>query len=144
MPGSPPHFRELLKLDHTQIHYDKTANLILLVRTSVPFESIASLDDVFERMHAAIVGIPKRKTLLLVDTREGILRNDPVFEERFHKHRNDFWQGFAKAGIWVKTATGKLQVMRQAKSDVREVAISMHLEELLEYLGLPKNYKIYE
>ncbi len=142
MSSSPSHLRELMRSDHIEIRYDKQYDLVIIVRTSHPFESIASLDECFERMRMAVAGIPKHKTLLLVDTRRGILRNDPVFEARFHELRNDFWLGYSKVGVWVKTAVGKLQVMRQAKSDLREIAISMHLAELLEYLGLPPDYRI--
>ena len=79
-------------------------------------DSIATLDSVDRSQHG-----------LLVDLRDGPLRNDPQFEGAFMTYSQRLYGEFAAIAVLAKTSVGKLQINRFAK--MSGIAMSLFDDE---------------
>jgi hypothetical protein len=103
--------------DHFVLHYDDARKVVLLTRTPTPF---ASLDDVAPCLRDIVTSlgrIARHECGIVIDTREGPVRNDPEFERVFAPQRKRVLAGFARAAVLVRTATGRLQAQRYTRAD---------------------------
>jgi hypothetical protein len=92
-------------------------HLVRVTRLSAPYDGIEQAESDMRAMidvgNARSLGTRK----LLLDLREGPMRNDEGFEEMLGRYRVHFFTRFAAVAILVKTAVGKLQVSRLAKNE---------------------------
>ncbi len=65
---------------------------------------------------------------LLVDLRDGPMRNDPAFEQVFRDRQRQLFGGFRRVALLVRTAVGALQINRQARAMGR-TAVVFHDEQ---------------
>jgi len=54
---------------------------------------------------------------LLIDLREGPLRNDPAFDAAVSEHRPRVFEGFHVGAVLVRTLSGKIQLSRHERVD---------------------------
>jgi hypothetical protein len=95
----------------------RAEGIVQVARTERPFSSIAELDEAHYELEAVLARLPRPQLAILVDLREAPSRNDPEFETAMGPHRKRMFEGFARRGVLVRTAAGKLQVQRHARSD---------------------------
>jgi hypothetical protein len=129
---------ELSRSDQFIARCDFRKRFVLLYRTNVPFNAVSDLDVAFAGLERGLAGVTKSAFGLLVDTRDGPVRNDPVFEVAFERHRRKLFAHFAKRAVLVRTAAGKLQVQRHAISDKLDVLVTDQEDQALAYLGVSR------
>ena len=133
--------RELIRLNHLWVRYDKLREVVVITRFALHWSSLGELHEAFDRIEQALAGIPKHRTILLVDSREAPMRNDPVFEAAFSERRRRINLGFKKIVVLVRTAVGRLQIQRHAKVDDIPTGVSTEIHEALDYLDLPRDFE---
>jgi hypothetical protein len=86
-------------------------------RTPVPTGSADDLKKTADAMLKAVGSVDRSHLGLLVDAREGPLRNDAEFESLVRPWQQAMIAGFARIAILVKTPAGKMQVERLLGGD---------------------------
>lgn len=113
---------------------DEALRLIRVTRTPVPYTSApeleASMRDFKELRRGDRAGYR-----LLLDVRDGPLRNDEDFESVMRRYRPELFEGFAGMAILVKTAIGKLQMARIQRDEGTARAVFTDEREALAYLN---------
>jgi hypothetical protein len=103
---------ELLRTPHWVVTIDDALHLVRVTRTNVPYVSVQEFEESILGF-ARIRTLAERKTMkLLLDLREGPMRNDDAFEESMDRVRREVFAGFLAVASLVRTAVGRLQVAR--------------------------------
>jgi len=102
---------------HFTVTWDGPSRLVTLTRTPTPFATLPEVDPCLTRVNAALADITRTDSAILIDTRQGPVRNDPCFEDAFAPGRKRILAGFARAAVLVRTATGRLQAQRYTRDD---------------------------
>ena len=116
------------------IERDPSNRIIIYRRTTLPFASTHEMASAFDAVRMAVADMPLHDWSLLIDTREGPMRNDDAFEAALRPFRQQFTQRFARTATLVKTAVGKLQVARYAREEHREPRTFLDEAEAIAYL----------
>lgn len=84
---------------------------------------VSSLEDLAAQNDLILASIAARHKDygLVVDLRQGPVRNDPQFEETMSQLRLGLFDGFARTAVLIESAIGVLQVNRLQRLDHREV-----------------------
>ena len=138
-PGTCDLLVLLAELRHYTLKIDRRCKLFFAQRKPVPFTSPAEIETCFGEIETYLAPIPRKRYVLLVDTRSAPLRNDPGFEALLETHRGKLLFGFAKNAALARTAAGRLQIERFARSDSRRVFVTREPAEAFEFLGIPKH-----
>jgi hypothetical protein len=104
--------------DYFHVFADDATRIIRLVRTPKSFPSAEAIQHTFAAVQRSLIGVPPDWSLL-IDVRDGPLRNDPEFEDFLGRVRGAIVARFAQTGVLVKSAVGRLQVERYAREDHR-------------------------
>jgi hypothetical protein len=91
---------------------DLGAAFFRLRRTPQPTVALDKLEEVMVSLERALAGVDRSHLGLLVDLREGPMRNDPEFERAAAPFQLRMLSGFRRVAVLVKTPVGKLQVRR--------------------------------
>lgn len=108
---------ELHACPHFIVLYDGMAKVVTLTRTPTPFAALSDVDPCLTKVNMSLVNLPRAECAILIDTRNGPVRNDPGFEDVFAPHRKRILEGFGRAAVLVRTATGRLQAQRYTRDD---------------------------
>ena len=85
---------------------------MILRRSSRPVIDDAEIVSFLDRLDL-LLPVLRRKTLgLLLDMREGPMRNDPEYEQRLHRSVVRLVAGFRRVAILMQTSVGLLQASR--------------------------------
>ena len=106
---------ELGRTPHWIVEHDVSRSFLRFRRNTVPF---ASKEEILAQFVDAvrILAAVDRSTLgLLLDMRDGPMRNDDVYEEALGGRETRFFAGFARFAALVRTQVGKLQVIRRTR-----------------------------
>lgn len=98
-------------------------SMLRLTRTAHPFQSVAEIEATSAALERALATIERSRYQLLVDLREGPMRNDPEFERAFERHRKALLKGYVRVAVLVRTAAGRLQVARHAREDGASIRV---------------------
>ena len=93
---------------------DVGTNYFRARRTNAPSGTPEELQRTGEAMIKAVGSVDRSHLGLLVDAREGPLRNDAEFEAYVRPWQAKMISGFARVAVLVKTPVGKLQTERLA------------------------------
>jgi hypothetical protein len=93
---------------------DVGTNWFRVRRTAEPHRTAEDIKLAFEKLTRAVGSADRSHLGLLIDTREGPLRNDPEFERMVAPYQVQMMTGFARIAVLVKTPAGKLQTERLA------------------------------
>lgn len=102
---------------HFTITVDENKKLVRVKRTKTPYASIAELKQTNELRRRLLRDYDGLRYCLLLDARDGPLRNDPEFEETARESRTEMIATFHRTAIVVKTAVGMLQLQRLNRTD---------------------------
>ncbi|MDI3290750.1 hypothetical protein [Polyangium sp. 15x6] len=136
VPSSRVGPKEVYRNPYMIVRHDVTRKLLIVTRTSAPYPTIDTMRDTFLEMEAAIGYVSRPRTMLLIDARAALPRNDPDFEAEFGRLRKHFLREFQKIATLVQTAVGILQVTRQVRADERPTGAFTDPSEALAYLGV--------
>ena len=100
---------------HVSVTVDDTG-LVRFVRTPEPYASLERLREVHEKIEDAMSTLPGGKLALLVDVREAKARNDDPFESEVMRALQAIVSRFTVHAVLVKSAVGRLQAQRLAKT----------------------------
>jgi hypothetical protein len=126
--------RQLHEHDYFRVLADDTARVVRLVRSVTPFSSIDAIEQTFDAVDRAITSIPP-DWALLIDSRDGPLRNDPVFEDILARARGRIIGRFTRVAVLVRSAIGKLQVGRYSREDRKPPTVFDDEAEALAFLA---------
>ncbi|MGZ3424978.1 MAG: hypothetical protein ACXVEF_44695 [Polyangiales bacterium] len=111
---------ELHRTRHWVLTYEEPLHLVRATRTNAPYDAVGDVERSMEEFLTVGRRFERRGLKLLLDVREGPLRNDDAFEEVMTRYRTRLFADFAALAILVKTAVGKLQVARITRQEGRE------------------------
>ena len=109
--------------------------VVRIIRHDVPFESLAELERAYGGVADALDALPRDRMALLIDLRAAPSRNDPAFERTIAPLRKRMWEGFARRGVLLRSAVGKLQIERHAAQDGVSVTAFHDLDDALRALA---------
>lgn len=104
--------RVLAENVHFRMTLDDERSLVRWARTAVPYDAVEQFEDVARATVLALLAIDRAKHTLLVDLRDGPMRNDEAFEQVALRFRRDVHHDFARSAVLVRSRAGKLQIDR--------------------------------
>lgn len=126
--------RVLYQDPYVTVYLEEDESLVVLVRTSRQFPSIAALQDCYGAVIRVYDRLGRLGRNLLVDSRAPTGRNDPEYERAMFALLPALDRGFGRIGVLVQTAVGKLQFRRWKDVDGTERIISSDEAQLREQL----------
>jgi hypothetical protein len=100
-----------------RVTVDETAKRIVVKRSKTGFPSMEVLRASNAERDGAIAPYANKGFSLLLDARDGPLRNDPAFEAETRKARVQMFEVFSKVAILVRTTVGALQMQRLQRGE---------------------------
>jgi len=126
--------RILYQDPYVTVYLEEEERLVVLVRTSRQFPSIAALQGCYRSVIQVYDKLGRSGRSLLVDSRAPTGRNDPEYERAMFALLPAMDRGFERIGVLVQTAVGKLQFRRWKGVDGIERIISSDEVQLREQL----------
>jgi hypothetical protein len=115
---------------------DRDAGIARYERTARAYPSIDDVGRVHDALVAVVLGQPRGAYTILVDLRLAPPRNDEAYEATIEGYMDLLIGHFRAYAILVKTAAGRLQVLRLEKRASRPTHAVFHDEaEALAYLA---------
>src|SRR3954470_6688676 len=102
----------MARTPHWILKRDVGQSYFRLRRTPAPLDSLGDLPVQIERFKKIFGGVDTQRLGLLIDLRDGPMRNDPKWEELFRPWQKMIFTSFGRTVILVKTPAGKLQMER--------------------------------
>ncbi len=115
---------------------DDQSNLVRYVRSAEPYPSLEVVRELHHELHRILATLPSGKLALLMDMRQAPARNDDPFELEVTEAVKAMLPRFTAHVFLVKSAVGRLQVLRLAKSrGDGAMAVFVDEQEALEWVG---------
>lgn len=86
--------------------------LVIFKRSPQPVLIEAELIDFLDRFDALLPQMLRRELSLLMDMRDGPMRNEPEYEERMNRALLRMGTGFRRLAVLMKSSVGMLQASR--------------------------------
>jgi len=126
----------LLTDAYVTVSIDNIAGYVRYVRSREAYPSLDVVRDVHQRVGMVLSLLPRSALGLLIDMREAPSRNDDAFEVEIVRIIENMHSYFRVHAALVKSAVGKLQVQRIAKSAGRtDPSVFSTEPEALAYLA---------
>ncbi|AGP38015.1 hypothetical protein BE04_49015 [Sorangium cellulosum] len=131
---------EILRNAHYTVTIDPAAQLARVTRSAAPSESAFLFEERWMEVSRALDRAGRSGLCLLVDLREAVGRNDPLFEAAMQRVRPAVMSGFRRVAVLVRTTAGALQIQRHVREDGIDRMIGSDEAQLLDYLreGRPR------
>jgi hypothetical protein len=123
---------------HFRLTLDAPLWLVRWARTPLPFDAVEEFEDVARATVLGLLHVDRPTHSLLIDVRDGPMRNDEGFEKVAHRFRRDIHHGFARSAVLVRSLAGRLQILRHEKEyplDGPAAPTFLDEAEALAYLG---------
>lgn len=91
--------------------------IVYIVRTATPFASREEIETGCEPVQRELDLLGRAGRRLLVDTRQAVGNNNPVFEANFAGHRKRMADGFERVALLTQTIIGKMHNERLVQQD---------------------------
>ena len=105
-------------------------------RSTVPFESLPDLASSISEVASILDSVGRSTFALLVDLRDGPMRNDPAFEVAMAEQRARLLAGIARVAVIVRTPLGTLQLNRHQRQGKLEWTTFNDEAAALAFLGI--------
>lgn len=112
-----------------RVTVDADAGLLRYERSSLPFPSLDEVKRVHDELLKAVLGLPRKVYVVLLDLRLAPPRNDDAYEATIEGYMTLILGHFRAYAILVKTAAGRLQVLRLERRAGRPTQTVFHEEE---------------
>jgi hypothetical protein len=123
---------ELFRSDYYVVEWRQGEPFLRVTRTAKPFARIADTEQANDELGTALRDARARR--VLVDLREGPPgRNDEAFEQVSARWRQLLGQLFERRTVLVKSAAGKLQILRMTRG-VDNLLVTQDAEEAARFL----------
>lgn len=126
--------KPLHKSAYFTITVDPLTRIVSAWRSPEPFPSLAEVERCLSAMAADLAGTTRGQHALLLDVRDGPMRNDDGFEEAMGRHRATLFEGLVASAVLVRTAAGRLQLTRMARQEKLERPVFTDDAEARNYL----------
>ena len=103
---------ELIRSNLGVIYWERGSSIVVLQRSAVPALDPGELLVFLDRFDLLIPPISRKTLGLLMDMREGPLRNDPEYEQRLQRSVVRLVAGFRRVALLMQTSVGVLQAGR--------------------------------
>jgi hypothetical protein len=101
---------------HLRVTIDDDAGIVTYTRSREPYESIETIREIHQKVRDLLSIHHVGRVALLVDVREAPARNDDPFEAEITHALEAIRPRFTAHAILIKSAVGRLQALRMAKS----------------------------
>jgi hypothetical protein len=125
--------RPLYSDPHVTVTVDDVG-LVRYMRTTERYPSLEVVRELHEKMREAMSVLPLGKLALLVDVREAPARNDDPFETEIRRALQAIMPRFSAYAVLVKSAVGRLQAQRLAKSGAGDLLVFTDEREAVDHL----------
>lgn len=125
---------EVLHSQYFVVSISREERLVRVVRSSQPFATIQTVTAAWLEVDAAVARLERKGFSLLVDMRSGPARNDPEFERAIQAIVPQVRLGYQRIGVLVRSAVGRMQVSRVARTYGAVEMVSTNEAEVLEFL----------
>jgi hypothetical protein len=105
-----------------RVTLDRAAGIVRYERTEQPWPSIDDVRRVHDRFFEVVFSMPQGAYALLLDVRRAPPRNDDEYESVIGGYMDRLIRHFRKCALLVKTAAGRLQVLRLERHAKRPAA----------------------
>lgn len=109
--------RQLLREAHFHVEHEALGNVVRMTRQPTRIETADELDRAYAAVITVLDGVRSPKVALVIDIRNGAMKNDPVFERVIERHRRRMTAGFGRIVVIVESALGAAQVERHGRAD---------------------------
>jgi len=120
---------------YVTVTLDDSTSVVRYTRSSQAYPSIAELRACNEKVRAAFSTLPSGKLSLLIDVQSAPPRNDDAFEAEVLEALRLLATQFPVRATLVRTAVGKLQTQRLARTRDDDVQVFSNEAEALAYLS---------
>jgi hypothetical protein len=103
---------QMAKTPYWILERDPGASYFRMRRTSKPLEASDDYSRDLEKVKPIFRAVNTSYLGLLVDVRDGPIRNDPDFENAARPYQELMLNAFGRVAILVKTPVGKMQMQR--------------------------------
>lgn len=103
---------ELIRSNLGVIYWERGSSIVVLQRSPLPVLDEGELLVFLDRFDLLIPPISRKTLGLLMDMREGPLRNDPAYEQRLQRAVVRLVAGFRRVALLMQTSVGVLQAGR--------------------------------
>lgn len=128
---------EVLRSQYFTVLISRNQLLVRVIRSSQPFDSIKTVITAWKEVDGAVAKAARKGWALLVDMRQGPARNDPEFEQAIQSVVPEVRKGYRRIGVLVRSAVGRMQVSRVARSYGVDEMVSTSEQEVLAFLQNP-------
>lgn len=106
---------------------DEAAKLVRVKRTTTQYPSIEVLRESNDERARKLAPLAGKGYAMLLDARDGPLRNDPAFENETIAARAKMIDHFSKVAILVRTAVGALQMNRLQRDERSKIHVPVQV-----------------
>ena len=122
---------------HVALVFEEARGLLRYTRSREPFASVGDMSVTHEKMAQSLPAFFPTGLKLLIDVREAPPRNDDAFEAAVTRLLEGFIKRFSAHAFVVKSAVGRLQTQRLARTRGDEHPLVFEdEEEALRHLGV--------
>jgi hypothetical protein len=108
---------------------DPETKIVRYDRTELGWPSLDDLRRVHDALLKVVVGLPRREYAILLDLRRAPPRNDEAYEKAIEGYVGLLIGHFSRYAMLVKTAAGRLQVVRLEKRVGRRASPVFYAED---------------
>jgi hypothetical protein len=120
------------------VDVDSVRRIVRLNRTPNPIDSIEAMEQGAQEFSKVLKHLPRATYGLLIDLREGGMRNDEAFESAMRKVVGPLREGWRIQASLVRTAIGSMQIKRQAREQGEEAKVFLDEAEALQFVSAPQ------
>ncbi len=104
--------QQIIRSSLGEVFREAPTPLVVLRRTSVHADDPDELEDFLTRFDLLLPPLRRRELVLLMDMRDGPLRNDDQYEERMNHAVTRITAGFRRVAVLMRSSVGILQAAR--------------------------------
>jgi hypothetical protein len=104
--------------DFLSAHVSTDSGVVYVVRNERQLQTFEDIERAFGALNRALAGLDHEQyPFLFMDFRRAMGRNDDDFERAVERYRAETLRGFRKVAVLVRSAPGRLQAQRHARTD---------------------------
>jgi hypothetical protein len=114
---------ELGRTPHWVLEREVGQSYFRLRRTAIPMGDLGDIAAELEKFKKIFSRVDTSRLGLLIDLRDGPMRNDPKWEQQLRPWQKLIFTSFGRTAVLVKTPAGKLQMERVASEVAPGLAV---------------------
>jgi hypothetical protein len=127
---------EPLRNAHLSVRLVQGPRIVVLTRTSEPFQNVAEIERCIEDFSKAVPMAGRAGWRIIIDMRVAPTRVHPALDPAFARFRKETQLGFLRAAVIVETPLGRVRAERLANTSHVSVRVVSSVEEAVGFLNL--------